>query len=169
VRFGNVINSHGSVVPLFERQIREHRYVTLTDLRMKRFFMSIREAAGLVVTSAIQSKSGATYVLDMGDLIKVKDVALCLIRSRGLRPEIDVDIDVVGKKPGEKVSEKLFTKAEMSKMMKTNIPNVWRMKLDSNKIKNVDDVLLDLIDLTRPNNSKKLYRFLCMVFYSLKK
>ncbi|PIT98016.1 MAG: hypothetical protein COT71_03050 [Candidatus Andersenbacteria bacterium CG10_big_fil_rev_8_21_14_0_10_54_11] len=128
VRFGNVINSHGSVLPLFERQIREHRYITLTSMKMRRYFMSIREAAELVILSGTRVTRGDIFVLDMGDLISLKEVATCLIRSKNLRPEIDVRLRVVGRRPGEKMVEELFTERERDRMVRTSLPHVWQLR-----------------------------------------
>ena len=85
VRFGNVINLNGSVLPLFEFQLANQKRLTVTNKDVKRFFMSIKEAAQLVISSAIREKDGEIYVLNMGELIKVYEIACCLIRSKNLR------------------------------------------------------------------------------------
>lgn len=128
VRFGNVINSHGSVLPLFERQIKQHKFVTVTHRDVMRFFMSIREAAQLVIDSASRDNQGEVYVLDMGELINIHETALCLIRSKNLIPGEDVEIKFIGLKKGEKLIEELFTKKEKNNLAITGIDNVFRLK-----------------------------------------
>lgn len=112
VRFGNVINSNGSALPLFERQMELHSYVTVTHKKMQRFFMSIREAASLVIESTADGKPNAIHILNMGELINIHDVALCLIRSKNRVPEEDVEVRITGLRKGEKMIEELYTETE---------------------------------------------------------
>lgn len=112
VRFGNVINSNGSALPLFERQMELHGYVTVTHKKMQRFFMSIREAASLVIESTADGQPNAIHILNMGELINIYDVALCLIRSKNRMPEEDVEVRVTGLRKGEKMIEELYTETE---------------------------------------------------------
>ena len=119
VRFGNVINSNGSVLPLFERQISQHQYVTVTHKEMQRFFMSIREAAQLVIESTAAGRENAVHLLNMGELINVYDVAVSLIRSKNLLPGIDVEVRVTGLRKGEKLIEELYTEAESTNLTST--------------------------------------------------
>jgi FlaA1/EpsC-like NDP-sugar epimerase len=107
VRFGNVIRSRGSIIPIFERQIRNGGPITLTDPRMERFFMSIPEAAYLVMQSGGVARSGQVCVLDMGTAVKVVDLAHHLIEEAGLQVGKDIKIEVTGVKPGEKIVEEL--------------------------------------------------------------
>ncbi|MDO8604215.1 MAG: nucleoside-diphosphate sugar epimerase/dehydratase [bacterium] len=107
VRFGNVLNSSGSIVPKFLKQIRSRSAVTITDLEMTRYFMSIPEAVSLVLSSWIISKNGQILLLDMGEPIKILDLAINLIRVHGLEPHVDIVIKEIGIRPGEKIHEQL--------------------------------------------------------------
>lgn len=112
VRFGNVINSNGSALPLFERQMDLYGYVTVTHKKMQRFFMSIREAASLVIESTADGKPNTIHILNMGELIKIYEVALCLIRSKNHIPEKDIEVRITGLRKGEKMIEELYTETE---------------------------------------------------------
>ena len=112
VRFGNVVGSRGSVVPLFERQIEEGGPVTITHPDVSRFMMTIREAVLLVVRTLPIGESGHLYMLDMGPPIKILDLANSLIRSRGLRPGADIEIVFSGLRAGELMSEELLAPDE---------------------------------------------------------
>jgi FlaA1/EpsC-like NDP-sugar epimerase len=112
VRFGNVVGSRGSVVPLFERQIEAGGPVTLTHRDASRYMMTIREAASLVLISLVTSKPGHLYMLDMGEPIKMYDLAQDLIRARGMRPDVDIEIVITGLRPGERLTEDLLAPEE---------------------------------------------------------
>lgn len=112
VRFGNVVGSRGSVVPLFERQIEHGGPVTITHADVTRYMMTIREAASLVLSTLTISKPSHLYMLDMGEPIKILDLAYDLIRSRGMRPEVDIKIVMTGLRPGERLTEELLAPDE---------------------------------------------------------
>jgi FlaA1/EpsC-like NDP-sugar epimerase len=112
VRFGNVVGSRGSVVPLFERQIEHGGPVTITHPDVSRYMMTINEAASLVLSSLTVSHPSHLYMLDMGEPIKIHDLANDLIRSRGLRPGLDIKIVFTGLRPGERMTEDLLAPEE---------------------------------------------------------
>ena len=111
-RFGNVLGSNGSVIPLFKRQIMNGGPVTLTDKRIIRYFMTIPEASQLVLQSGAMAKNGELYVLDMGKPVKILELAENMIRLSGFEPYKDIDIVETGLRPGEKLYEELLIKTE---------------------------------------------------------
>lgn len=112
VRFGNVLGSRGSILPLFAEQLKTGGPLTVTDPNVKRFFMTIPEACSLVLKTGGVGINAASYLLDMGDPIRIEDIARQFIRFSGLEPETDVAIRYIGLRPGERLEEPLWTKEE---------------------------------------------------------
>jgi FlaA1/EpsC-like NDP-sugar epimerase len=126
VRFGNVLGSRGSVVPTLLRQIDSGGPITITDPDAQRYFMTVEEAASLVMLSAGYGAPGGLFVLDMGHEVRIERLAKRLMRLKGLRPGRDIAIEYTGLRPGEKLREELH--AEDERLLPTERPSVWRVE-----------------------------------------
>lgn len=168
VRFGNVLGSRGSVIPLFKKQIAKGGPVTVTHPDMKRYFMTIPEASQLVLQAGAMAKGGEVFVLDMGEPVKICDLAKTLITLSGLTPEKDIEIKYTGLRPGEKLfeellsaedgteetcHEKIFT-AKLKKVSKEKM-DMWVQKLlEQADEENVVGMLKKVVPTYTPNRNK---------------
>lgn len=158
VRFGNVIGSAGSVIPIFREQIRGGGPVTITDKRMKRYFMTIPESAQLVLQASVIGQGGEVFILHMGEPVRIIDLAETLITLSGLKPHEDIQIVETGMRPGEKLYEEL--RFETEETVATSHPKIFINKLDTPEPETVRTALKVLARLVRERNESELRRFL---------
>jgi len=153
-RFGNVLGSRGSVIPLFKRQISSGGPITLTDKRIIRYFMTISEASQLVLESGAMAKNGQLHVLDMGKPVKILELAESMIRLSGYEPYTDIDIVEIGLRPGEKLYEELLVKP--GDLQRTNNELIFveqEMPVDSADLQKKLDILRQALEI---NDDEKM-------------
>ena len=166
-RFGNVLGSSGSVIPLFRRQIANGGPVTVTDKRITRYFMTIPEASQLVMTSGAMAKNGELYVLDMGKPVKIYDLAEEMIRLSGLEPYKDIDIVETGLRPGEKLYEELLIRTEAMDKTENDLIFIERDKpLSEDQIEEKLNILRDSLETGSNREVKEALRKVVPTFHT---
>jgi FlaA1/EpsC-like NDP-sugar epimerase len=157
-RFGNVLGSNGSVIPLFQKQIEQGGPITITDKRVTRFFMTIPEACQLVLEACTMGNGGEIFVFDMGESVKIIDLARKMIKLSGLVEGKDIEIKVTGLRPGEKLYEELLAKDENT--ITTHHPKILIAKVreSDSQIKNKIEELISLYNLQNNQNIVKLMK-----------
>lgn len=156
VRFGNVLGSHGSVIPLFERQIQQGGPVTVTHQDINRYFMTIPEACSLVIQSGAYASGGEKFILDMGQPVKIIDLAKKMIQLSGFTVGEDIKIEVTGLRPGEKLYEELLL--DYSKASKTENDKIFVEKsIHPFNIEKIDEILAHLLNIANENEKVLSY------------
>jgi FlaA1/EpsC-like NDP-sugar epimerase len=158
VRFGNVIGSNGSAIPIFREQIQKGGPLTITDRRMQRYFMTIPEAAQLVLQASAIGKGGEVFILHMGEPVRILELAEALIMLSGLKPYQDIDIVETGIRPGEKLYEEL--RFETEETLPTSHPKIFISKIASLETEAIQAALKHLSNLIQNRDEDQLRRFM---------
>lgn len=175
VRFANVLGSRGSILPLFQNQIKTGGPILVTDEKMERYFMTIPEACSLVLQTGGVGENGHSYLLDMGEPLKILDLAKQIIKFSGLEPYKDIDIKIVGARKGERLIEPLWLKEENP--IPTDYPKILQLtniEYNSERLENLLSALYPICFYQKENhnnyrNKEKLLEILCNDCESLKK
>jgi FlaA1/EpsC-like NDP-sugar epimerase len=161
VRFGNVIGSAGSVIPIFQEQIRKGGPITITDKRMKRYFMTIPEASQLVLQAGAlgsEGKGGDVFILQMGEPVRILDLAESIITLSGFKPYEDIKIVETGRRPGEKLYEDLTIKEE--DVASTEHPKIFINKIANRPAEDIRRALARLAELSKNGHERELRTYL---------
>jgi len=154
VRFGNVLDSAGSVLPLFKKQIINGDEITITDKNMTRYFMTIPEAVQLILKAAVLGRGEEIFILDMGEPVKIIDLAKKFILLSGLLPDKDIKINYIGRRPGEKLTEELATKDEA--MIKTKFEKIFVIKRNKAHVERLNTLIANLEKYCNIYNEKSV-------------
>lgn len=157
-RFGNVLGSNGSVIPLFKKQIEAGGPVTVTDKNITRFFMTIPEACQLVLEAATMGKGAEIYVFDMGESVKIYDLAEKMIKLSGFEPNKDIQIKITGLRPGEKLYEELLTEEENT--VPTHHPQILIAKVKEYDFNEIEETVSQLTSLFGKQNNREIVRLM---------
>ena len=167
VRFGNVLGSRGSILPLFQQQIKSGGPVTVTDKNMERYFMTIPEACSLVLETGGVGENGKSYLLDMGEPLKIYDMARQIVKFSGLEPEKDIEIKIIGLRPGERIHEPLWLDEE--EPQKTGYEKILELKNMEFGDENLDSLLKELEPICFWKNDPEKFRNKEMLVLILRK
>jgi FlaA1/EpsC-like NDP-sugar epimerase len=169
VRFGNVIGSRGSVIPIFKNQINSGGPITITDLNMKRFFMSLSEASELVIQAGAITQDFDTFVLNMGEEINILDLAEKMANLNGLKIKRnsddygDIDIEIIGTRQGEKIKEDLYFDKSL---VNTDHPKISKYKTQFKIPENFDEIINKIKSYISSNKSKDLEEYIFKNIYN---
>jgi FlaA1/EpsC-like NDP-sugar epimerase len=153
-RFGNVLGSNGSIVPLFTKQIQEGGPITITHPEIIRYFMTIPEACQLVLEAGAMGNGGEIFIFDMGEPVKIIDLAKKMIRLAGFTPDNEIKIKIIGLRPGEKLYEELLN--DTSKTLPTHNDKIMIGQDKCDKYDDVNLLILELIEKSKKSSNEEI-------------